>query len=417
MFHFLQQFVKMSIKSLLTNKGRSLLTMLGIIIGVGAVIVIMALGSGAQNLIIDQIKTLGTDIVGILPGKSEDEGPPASAMGIVITTLTYDDAIALNKKKNVPNIISVAAYSTGVANMSWGSHEYVGNLNGTTIGHLEISKTKLEAGRFFTEEEEKSLARVAVLGSTVKQELFGDSDAIGQRIKIKKHTFKVIGVMKEKGTVAFQDYDNEVYLPIKATQKLILGVNHVAYIRVKVDSEENLDRVINDIKITLREKHDIDDATGKNDDFTVRSAAQALDIITTVTDSLRYFLAAMAAMSLVVGGIGIMNIMLVSVSERTHEIGLRKAIGATKNDILIQFLIETISITFVGGLIGIIFGMLIAYLISLIINILGYNWDYIVSTFSIILAVGVSIVIGLVFGLYPANKASKLEPIEALQYE
>lgn len=285
------------------------------------------------------------------------------------------------------------------------------------MGHLEIAKAEVEEGRFFTEEEERNLSKVVVLGSAVKEELFGDSDAIGQRIKIKKTSFKVIGVMKEKGVVAFQDLDKEIFVPIRTLQKLILGVDHVSYLRVKVDLEENVQRAMEDIRLTLREEHDFDDMTGKEDDFTVNSAADALEIITTITNALRYFLAAMAGLSLVVGGIGIMNIMLVSVSERTHEIGLRKAVGATNGNILVQFLIEAVVITLLGGLVGIIGGVAISYLVYLVANALEYSWAFAVSLSSIGLAVGVSMLIGLIFGIYPARKASLLEPITALQYE
>lgn len=416
MFQAYKQFTTTSLKSLLANKVRSFLTMLGIIIGVGSVVLIVSVWAGAQSLIVDQVKTLGTDLIAILPGKSED-GPPASAMGIVITTLKYDDALALKETKNVPNVKAVAAYSKWIANTSWRSNEYVANLSWTTTGHLDISKAEVEEGRFFTEEEESNLSKVAVLGSAVKQELFGDSDAIGQRIKIKKTSFKVIGVMKEKWVVAFQDLDKELFVPIRSLQKLILGIDHVSFIRVKIDSEENIGQAMEDIRMTLREQHDIEDMTGKVDDFTVNSAADALEIITTITDSLRFFLAAMAALSLVVGGIGIMNIMLVSVSERTHEIGLRKAVWATNTNILAQFLIETVTITLLWGIVGIIGGSLIAILVSVVANALGYNWELVISLTSIFVAAGVSMLIGLIFGIYPANKASKLEPITALQYE
>ena len=391
--------------------------MLGIIIGVGAVILIVSLGAGAQSLIVDQVKTLGTDLIAILPWKSENDGPPASAMGIVITTLTYDDALALKETKNVPNVKAVAAYVTGIANISWRSHDYVADLSGTTTGHLDISKAEVAEGRFFTEEEEQNLSKVVVLGSAVKEELFGDSDALGQKIKIKNTSFKVIGVMKEKGKVAFQDLDKQTFVPIRTLQKLVLGIDHVSYIRVKIEKEDNIEQAQEDIKITLREKHDIDDTSWTSDDFSVRSAAEALDVITTVTDSLRFFLAAMAALSLVVGGIGIMNIMLVSVTERTQEIGLRKAVWATNADILMQFLIETITMTVLGGLIGIIGGVLLSVLVATVAHTLEYSWDLVISLTSILVAVGVSMLIGLVFGIYPAKKASQLEPIMALQYE
>lgn len=412
-----KQSIRTSTTALLTNKVRSFLTMLGIIIGVGAVIVIMAVGAGAQGLILNQVKSLGSNLVGVLPGKAEEEGPPATVFGIVITTLTYEDALALKKKNNVPNLEAVAAYSNGIGTLNWGSNKYDTNIIGTTASYLNVEGGGVAEGRFITEDEETNLSRVAVLGSAVKEELFGQSEAIGQRVNIKKHAFEVIGVMEERGSVAFQDYDDQVFIPLRTMQKLILGVNHIGFIRVKVDSEKNIEQAIRDMEITLRERHDIADPTGASDDFTVRSMAQALDVIGTITDALRYFLAAMAALSLLVGGVGIMNIMLVSVTERTREIGLRKAIGANNFNIMSQFLLEAIIVTLLGGVIGIIGGLIASYLISVIINFLGYDWEFIVSPLSIFLAVAVAGLVGLVFGIYPARKASRLEPVEALRYE
>lgn len=417
MKHVVLDSVKSSIKTLLANKARSFLTMLGIIIGVGAVIVIMAVGAGAQSLILAQVKTLGTDLVGVMPGNSGDDGPPTSAMGITITTLTYEDALALKEKRNVPNLVDVVAYTKGVANISWGANSYDTNLSGTTVGYIPVEGGEVEAGRFFNKEEERNLSRVVVLGSTVKKELFGESEAVGQRIKFKKHTFEVIGVMKERGTVAFQDYDDQIFLPIKTMQKIIAGVNHLGLIRAKVDHEDNINKVIDDIKLTLRDQHDIKDQSGDDDDFTVRSAAQALDMITTITDALKYFLAAMGGLSLLVGGVGIMNIMLVSVTERTREIGLRKAVGANNSNILYQFLMEAITVTFLGGIIGIIGGIVVSFIVAVVANALDYDWSFSISLLSIVLGVGVSAGVGVVFGLYPARKASMLEPVEALRYE
>ncbi len=391
--------------------------MLGIVIGVGAVIIIMSVGAGAQSLILAQVKTLGDNVIGVMPGKAEESGPPASVMGISITTLTYEDAVALRNKKNVPNIEEVAAYSTSIGTASWKSDTYDTNFRGSSACYLKVEGGRVEQGRFFTEEEEINLSKVAVLGSTVKKELFGESEAVGQRIKIKKQSFEVIGIMEERGTVAFQDFDDQIVLPIKTMQKLIAGVNHIGMIRAKVDSEENTEQATMDIQTVLRERHNITDTNGASDDFTIRAASQAIDMITVVTNALRYFLAAMAALSLIVGGIGVMNIMLISVTERTAEIGLRKAVGANNFNVMSQFLLEAITVTLIGGSVGIFFGALISYLVSVGAHFFGYEWDFIVSFFSIFLAVGVSMLIGLIFGSYPAHKASKLDPIEALRYE
>ncbi|HOZ56394.1 MAG: Macrolide export ATP-binding/permease protein MacB [Parcubacteria group bacterium ADurb.Bin316] len=409
--------IKTSIKALLSNKARSFLTMLGIIIGVAAVIIIMSLGAGAQSLILSQVKSLGTNLIGILPGGSEKNEPPASVMGITITTLTYDDLLAISDKKNVPHLVAVVGYYNGQDNISWQNNLYNTSLRGSTVGYLDVEGGEVAQGRFFTEEEERNLARVVVLGSTVKKELFGESDALGQYVKIKKQTFQVVGVMKGRGTVAMQDYDDQVFIPLKTMQKLIAGVNHLGLIRAKVDYDENVERTIEDVKITLREQHNIKDQSGKNDDFSVRSAAQALDMISTITNALKYFLAAIAALSLVVGGIGIMNIMLVSVTERTREIGLRKAVGANNFNIMMQFLSEAVTITMIGGIVGIVLGTVISYIVSLVFNILGYDWEFVVSMFSILIAVSISALIGIIFGLFPASRASRLEPVEALRHE
>ncbi len=417
MMDLFRQSIDTSITALLANKARSFLTMLGIIIGVGAVIVIISIGAGAQSLILSQIKLLGTNLIGVMPGGSDEEGPPASAMGIVITTLTYEDAKAISKKTNVPNLLGVVAYTKGVGSVTWKSNSYDTNLSGCTADYPEVEDGEILEGRFFTEEEERNLSRVVVLGSTVKKELFGDSEAVGQKVKIKKQSLEVIGVMKERGTVALQDYDDQVFIPIKTMQKLIEGVNHLGLIRAKVDHEDNTDRAMEDVRAVLRDRHDISDQSGKSDDFTIRSAAEALDMIGTVTDALKYFLAAMAAMSLIVGGIGIMNIMLVSVTERTREIGLRKAIGANNSNITTQFLMEAVVTTTLGGVIGIIGGFILSYLITIIIRFLGYDWVFSVSLFSISISLFVASSVGLIFGIYPARKAAKLEPVEALRYE
>ena len=389
--------------------------MLGMIIGISSVIIIMAVGASAQGLILNQIKSVGSNLIGILPGASDENGPPASVFGITVTTLKYDDILALEKSDNAPHVVAAAAYVKGTGSVSWENRSVDTNFTGTTANYIEVEDAEVTNGRFFTEEEDRSLARVVVLGSQVAKDLFDNTDPIGQDVKVKREQFKVIGVMKERGSAAFQNEDDQIFIPLVTAQKIILGIDNLGFARAKVDDSKNLDESIADIKATLRERHGITDPS--QDDFSVRSMQQALDVFTGVTNALKFFLAAIAAIALLVGGIGIMNIMLVSVNERIREIGLRKAVGAKNGNIRNQFIIETVVIAFGGGLIGVIFGVLISGLVALVARYLGYKWDFIVAPDSVILACGVSIVIGLVFGIYPAIKAAKLDPIEALRYE
>lgn len=389
--------------------------MLGIIIGVGAVVLIMSLGAGAQSLILGQLEGFGSDLIGVLPGQSDENGPPASVFGVKVTSLKLDDAEALRQEKNVSHTVAVVAYYQTSVSLSWRDQSYDSTLYGINGEYLQVDGGEIEAGRFFSDEELDSNLRLVVLGSTVASELFGGNDAIGQKIKVKNQTASVIGVMKERGQVGFQNYDDLVLSPLFFAQKEIAGINYLSAIRVKVDNADNIDESMEMIAQTLRERHDLSGPS--DDDFSVRSFRDALDLVTNITDALRYFLAAMAALSLLVGGIGIMNIMLVSVTERTREIGLRKALGATNRQVLSQFLFEAIALTLIGGLIGLLSGGLLSYLSALIVRSLGYRWDFVISAFSIFIAVGLSALIGIIFGYYPARRASRLSPIDALRYE
>jgi putative ABC transport system permease protein len=406
---------KSTLKNLRTNKMRSFLTMLGIVIGITAVVVIVAVGNGAQSLILNQIKGVGSNLVGILPGASEEEGPPAAAMGIVITTLTNDDIKALNQKKNVEHAVSASAYVRGVTTVNWFDHKVDTNFVGTNYTYPNVEDTSLLMGNFFTEDEEKSKDKVVVLGYKVYKDLFEGVGPIGQNIKFEKNNFRVIGVMEERGVVAFQNPDNQVFIPLTTAQQFLLGIKHVSMARIKIDSEENVIESIEEIKNILRERHGITSVI--NDDFTVRSTVQALNVLTNVTNSIKYFLAVISALALVIGGIGIMNIMLITVNEKIKEIGLRKAVGATNRNIVIQFLAESVFMTLFGGFIGIILGVIISFIIAKVVIYLGYDWTFFISLKSIILAFGVSASIGLIFGIYPARKASKMDPIQALSYE
>lgn len=410
-----RQLMTLVFRALFSNKTRSFLTMLGIIIGVGAVILIMSLGAGAQSLILGQLDSFGSDLIGILPGQSDEKGPPASVFGVKVTTLKLSDANALREEKNMSHAVSVAAYYDTSVILSWQDINYSADLNGIAGDYLAVDGGEIKAGRFFTQDELDSSLRLVVLGSRVAQELFGDNNPIGQRIKVKNKSVTVIGVMAERGQVGFSNYDDLVLSPLAFVQKEIAGVDYLSAIRIKIDDPRNIDESMLMAEQVLRERHDIDKIG--DEDFSVRSFRDALNLVTTITDALRYFLAAMAALSLLVGGIGIMNIMLVSVTERTREIGLRKSLGATNNQVLNQFLFEAIALTLIGGVIGLLFGVLFAYLIALVVQSLGYNWDFSVSLSSVLIAIGLSIMIGVIFGYYPAKRASRLSPIEALRYE
>jgi len=317
--------------------------------------------------------------------------------------------------KEIPGISAAVSFVRGIETVSWQNQKLDTTFVGTTASYLEVEDTEVEFGHFFSGQDDKGITKVAVLGSQVAQDLFGNVSPLGQKIRIRRETFEVIGIMKERGAVAFESVDDQVFIPLEAAQKLLLGINHVSLIRAKVDSKEDIEAIIPIVKQVIRDRHDIKNSS--EDDFDVRNQAEALDMLTTVTNALNFFLAAIAAISLLVGGIGIMNIMYVSVSERYQEIGLRKALGAKKNNLLSQFLIEAIIITLIGGIIGILFGVFVSGSIALVANFLGYDWAFIITPFSVIISVSVAASIGLLFGYFPAKKASQLDPITALRYE
>lgn len=395
------------------NKMRSFLTSLGIIIGISSVIIIISLGAGAQSLVVNQIKGAGSDLIGVLPGASESDGPPASVMGINITTLKYSDGQAVMAQ--VPGIEDFTAYVRGAATVSWQNQTKDTSFSGVNHSYLVVESTDVSSGHFFTEEEENSAAKVVVLGSEVADALFANSDPLNARVKINKENFEVIGVMKSRGSNFFQSQDNQVFIPLNTAQKIMLGINYVNLMRFKAAPNADLDLAIEDIKTVIRDRHGISDP--EQDDFSVRSQVQALDTLNSLTDALSYFLAMVAGISLIVGGIGIMNIMLVSINESTREIGLRKAVGARRRDISVQYLVQTIVLTMVGGLLGIFFGVITSWLVSLVANFLGYAWDFVVTWQSIILAVSFTLLVGILSGWYPAKKAAELNPIDALRHE
>lgn len=396
-------------------KFRSFLTMLGIIIGIASVIVVMAIGASAQQLIVDQVSGIGSNLVGVLPGASNKNGPPASALGVVITTLKEEDLHAVLQKKNVPNALAASGYVSGIATATYGSSSFQASFQGVSASFIEVEDAKIKNGRFFTDEEDDGLARVAVIGAQRAVDLFGAEDPIGKVFSLKDVNFKVIGVLDKRGSAGLTNSDSVIYVPLKTAQKILLGIDYLNFMRIKIDSPDAVDRAVADIEYTLRVRHGIKNSS--DDDFSVRDTAQALETLTNITNVLKYFLAAIAGISLLVGGIGIMNIMLISVQQRIREIGLRKAVGARNRHIITQFLIESVFLTLVGGIIGIIVGILISFLASIVIQYLGYSWKFIISFWSIVVATSVAGSIGILFGLYPARKAARISPMEALRYE
>jgi len=407
--------VKIAYKTFTASKLRFFLTVLGIVIGVMAVILVVSIGASAQNLLISQVEKIGSNLVVVLPGASESDGPPASALGVVTTTLKNGDLEAIRKTRNVPHVEAAAGYVTGSALAESPGESFQTSYQGVSPEMARIENIDIASGRFFFEEEEFDLSRVIVLGATRAEELFPNRDPIGGTVRLGDIPFRVVGVLESRGATTFSNPDNLVYIPLGTAQKLLLGIDYLNFVRMKVDTVENVALTRDDVTALLRDQHDIE--TDEASDFSVRSTDQALAVLGDVTDALRYFLAAIAAISLLVGGIGIMNSMLISVNQRVREVGLRKAVGARGSHIFTQFLIESSVITVIGGLVGIALGIGIAFLASIIITGFGYEWAFLVPLSSVLLGFGVSLGIGVVFGLYPARKAARIPPIEALRYE
>ncbi|MHB8903842.1 MAG: ABC transporter permease [Patescibacteria group bacterium] len=415
--------IKLVIKNLRARKGRTLLTILGITIGVAGVIIIISLGAGAQSLILGQVTRLGSNLLSIQPGKTAESGAPIP--GLVITSLVNNDAEALRDKNRVPYATAINASVQGIGTITWENKTVDSTFYGTDSDYPKVVNFTMQSGQFFSAAEDTGGANVVVLGSEIAKQLFGDSgtNPIGQVIKIKSSVqsnaggvpLRVIGVIEPRGSSFFQNQDELIFMPLVIGQQQVLGIHHLQFISVKVNDSSNIDSTITSINAVLKQQHRI--LNDVNIDFTIRNQADAVKILSTITNALSLFLVAMAAISLIVGGIGILNIMVATVAERTREIGLRKAVGATKRAIRNQFLLEASLLTSLGGFLGIIIGVLVSYLISLLMKKLGYDWAFVVSWISIVLSVGVSVLTGIVFGLFPAIKAAKLDPIDALRYE
>ncbi|MEI6420176.1 MAG: ABC transporter permease [bacterium] len=410
----LKYSIKTASSGLKTHKSRSALTILGIVIGISSIILIMSLGAGAKNLIVSQIQGLGAKTIAILPGK--EPGGPSDITALFSDSLKERELQALQKKTNVPNAQYIMPVVMGAGTAVYQNETYKLSIFGGGEMLFTIFDLKADKGLFYTDEDVKSKNAVVVLGYKAKDKLFGVEDAVGKKVRIKNTTFKVIGVLPEKGQSSFISFDEAAILPYTTAQQYILGTKYFSRIIVEADSENNLAQTSNDIRTTLRDLHNITDPT--KDDFYVSTPAEVADKLSTIFNTLTIFLAAVAAISLIVGGVGIMNIMLVSVTERTKEIGLRKALGATNANILTQFILEAVILTGVGGVIGIILGSVLAIVSSgLITRFAGLDWQYTFPFGAAILGIVVSSLIGLIFGIYPARQAAKKSTMEALRYE
>jgi putative ABC transport system permease protein len=419
----LTENIRMALRALRSNKLRAALTMLGIIIGVSAVITLVSVGRGVENYIGAAFGSIGTDLMFVLPGSPEEtsSGPPSQVVqgNIVIgPSLSLKDAEALRDTRRVPDVAIIAPEVRTVASVALGSNVVQPFISGVEPDYAEARSWKTTEGRFLSEGDMTSRARVAVIGQSVVKELFEDgSSPIDRIIKLNQQPYKVIGVLESKGGSLGGDLDNQVFVPLSTAHNELYTLRNragdpvVTYMYVLPREGADRKDVSEQITAVLRDRHNI--SYRDDDDFSVYSQADFLAAFGAIIGAITIFLSAIAAISLIVGGIGIMNIMLVTVTERTREIGLRKAIGAKRRDILAQFLIEAMTLSLLGGLIGVIIGTSGAIAIGKLVE----NFNPVVAPASVMQAVGFSMAVGLFFGLYPAWRASRLNPIEALRYE
>jgi len=407
--------IKSASTGLLAHKSRTALTILGIVIGITAIMLIAAIGKGAENLILGEIQSLGSNIVAVIPGQ-EPNGPTAAAESLHNDSLKQRELDALSKKSNVPDAVDVMPVVFDVESVSYGGETYRPTIIGASEQIAKLFGLSTSEGVFLNSEDVKNNASVAVIGSKVKTELFGEQNAIGEKIRINDRNIRVIGVLPPKGQVLFFNMDEAVLMPYTTAQEYIFGIKYFNRIIIQTNSELDSEKTAEDARKTLRELHNINDPD--NDDFFVETQEGLANTLTTVTSAIALFLGSVAAIALIVGGIGIMNILLVSIAERTREIGLRKAVGATNRNILTQFLFESVLLTTIGGVIGIILGTVLSIIASSVLTVvLKTNWLFSFPTSAAVTGLLVSALIGLIFGIYPARKAALKSPIEALSYE
>ncbi len=401
-----QDLLKTSAAGLTANKGRALLTMLGVIIGVASVVLMVSVGRSFQNYILTQIEAFGTDTIDVFPTGLEKFGGN-------LESLTYEDYEAIAQ---LPTVMLAGPIIVVGEKITYGREEISPMIMGSDRAFVENYRLKIGSGRPVDDTDETGAKAVAVLGAQAVEDLFGDARPLGKRVTIGTQSFTVVGTLEKQGSALSAQLDSFVIIPF-STARALTGQKHLSFITVRAEGDPDV--AAQDITALLRERHNIENPENDpdKDDFVARSAEQVTAIISSVTLGLTVFLSLIAAISLLVGGIGIMNIMLVSVTERTQEIGLRKAIGARKQDILLQFLLESVALTVTGGLIGIVIGVSSGWLLAKIADKVLGEFDFVLSIWAIVLAVIMAVGTGLVFGIYPARKAANLHPIEALRFE
>jgi len=402
----LLESLSIALEGLSANKVRSALTMLGVIIGVAAVIAMIAIGQGARQQTMEHIQSMGTNVLAVMSGQMR-RGFVMGGVG-TLQNLTMDDAEAIKDKCDA--VLRVAPEFRSQAQVKYKNQNTMTTIFGATPDYLPIRSYRVEKGRFFTDRDVRSMRRVAAIGPTAAANLFGQNSPVGKMVRINGIGFRIIGLMTAKGSSGWMDPDDQIFVPITAAQRRVFGVDFVRAISVQAKSMDRMSEASAQIDELIRERHKIGPAS--ESDVMIRNQAEVMEMAEQTSNTFTMLLAGIAAVSLLVGGIGIMNIMLVSVTERTREIGIRKAVGARRRDILFQFLIESVALSLVGGLMGVLLGIGFARLLSQVAG-----WEVAISVASVILAFGFAAAVGVFFGMYPAAKASALRPIEALRYE